>query len=387
MTDIYLVEPEPSPQWSPFQECRPIAEVRAGAWLVRERWEAIGGGETRAIFGPPHLHGFAEEGVPAVTAAERVAGPALIGVSAFAPSGERPELPSRPARLENDDETVGWWIPFGSHWEPGMAIADAVTLDGLVLRGSYDFVTALEHLLVADTADFTHEAGDPLPDGSLVIGDPTDVVVLGAAIEPGVVFDVRAGAVVVEQHTHVRNGTRLEGPVYIGPGCEVLGGDVGRCSFGPRCKIRGEIHGSVMVGYANKVHEGYVGHSVIGRWANLGAGTTTSNLKNTYGPIRLTVRGERIETGLQFLGTLVGDHVKTAIGTFFDTGSVVGAGANVFGALRPPKYLPPFAWGPGDERMTRDGFMAVAERVMPRRQVTVTDDVRATLERIYDHAV
>jgi hypothetical protein len=120
---------------------------------------------------------------------------------------------------------------------------------------------------------------------------------------------------------------------------------------------------------------------------NLGAGTITSNLKNTYGPIRLDVAGAAIETGLQNLGALVGDHAKTAIGTLLATGSVIGAGANVFTAVRPPKYVPPFAWGGDDaERMTRDGFLRVAERVLPRRDVPMDDATRNSLARVYDWA-
>ncbi len=388
MSDLYLLEPDSSPFWYPFSDCRPVSELRAGAWLIRERWEAIADGETRAIFGPQHLHGFVEDGVPAVVSAVPVDGPALIGLSAFAPSGESPELPDEPALLVNDGDTVGWWIPEGHRWDPSTPTADIeeVAISGILLHGAYDLITALELLLVADTADFTHEPGDELPEASIVIGDPGDVVLLGAHVEPGVVFDVRAGAVVIEQHTYVRSGTRLVGPVFVGPGCEVLGGDVVQCAFGPRCKVRGEIQSSVMLGYANKAHDGFVGHSVIGRWVNLGAGTTTSNLKNTYGHIRLDVGSDRIETERPLVGTLFGDHAKVAIGTFLDTGCVVGTGANVFGPNRPPKYIPPMAWGFDGKRMTRDGFLAVAARVMPRRQVDVTDEIKASLEHLYDHA-
>ena len=386
MTKLFLLDPEPSAAWYPFADCRPIAELRAGAWLIRERWEAITDGETEAIFAAHHLHGFAEDGVPPVTAARTVEGPAIVGRGAFAPAGVPPDLPSGPARLVNDGDAVGWWVPEGATWEEGQDEGEDVTLDGFLLHGSYDLVTALEHMLVADTADFTHEPGDQLADGSMVIGDPTDVVALGALVEPGVVFDVRGGAVVIEQHSYVKSGTRLEGPVYVGPGTEIQGGVVHRCSIGPRCRVRGEIANSVLLGYANKAHDGFVGHSVLGRWVNVGAGTTTSNLKNTYGDIRLDVAGERIETGLQNLGTLFGDHAKLAIGTQLDTGTVLGAGANVFGVSRPPKYVPPFAWGSSGERTSRDGFLTVATRVMPRRQVAFTDAVRDSLGRIYDHS-
>jgi len=198
----------------------------------------------------------------------------------------------------------------------------------------------------------------------------------------------QAGAVVVDQGAEVRSGTRLEGPIYVGPGTRVLGGFLRGSVFGPECRVRGEISTSVFLGYANKSHDGFVGHSVIGHWVNLGAGTTTSNLKNTYGPVRLEVDGERIETGRLNLGSLVGDHAKTAIGTMLATGTVISAGANVFGPPSAPKYIPPFAWGcSGAERMSEDGFLRVAERVMARRNVSFSADRRESLRLAYQRSV
>lgn len=139
------------------------------------------------------------------------------------------------------------------------------------------------------------------------------------------------------------------------------------------------------MGFANKAHDGFVGHSVVGHWVNLGAGTTTSNLKNTYGPVRLDLPAGRVETGRQYLGALLGDHAKAAIGTMFATGSVIGAGANVFGSGHPPKYVPPMAWGESSgATMTKEGFVAIAERVMPRRNVKVTPERHAALEALWD---
>jgi hypothetical protein len=130
-----------------------------------------------------------------------------------------------------------------------------------------------------------------------------------------------------------------------------------------------------------------VGHSVVGAWVNLGAGTTTSNLKNTYGPVRLEVDGERIDTGRLNVGSLVGDHAKTAIGTMLATGTVISAGANVFGTPTPPKYVPPFAWGcTGSERMTEDGFLRIAERVMARRNVSFSPERRESLRRAFERS-
>lgn len=387
MPDLYLVEPAVSPLWAPFQDARPLAELRAGAWLIRERWEAVADGPTRAVFGPPHLHAFTEEGAAPVGPATPVEGPALVGRSDFAPSGIPPELDATPARLVSDEATVGWWVPAGATWTGEDAGGDPAPIEGMRLHGAFDLVTALEVLLAADVADFLREPGDHIPDGSIVVGDPHDVVLLGAAVEPGVVFDTRAGAIVLEQHSYVRSGSRLEGPLYVGPGTQLLGGAIGRCAIGPRCKVRGEMAWSTFVGYANKAHDGYLGHSVLGRWVNIGAGTTTSNLKNTYGSVRLEIGGERVETGRQFLGSLVGDHAKTAIGSLLSTGTVVGVGANVFGRANVPKQVPAFAWGVGGERMTEEGFLTVARRVMERRQVEVTEPVAAMLVAAYRHAV
>ncbi len=154
--------------------------------------------------------------------------------------------------------------------------------------------------------------------------------------------------------------------------------------FGPRVVVKGEVSSSLFLGYSNKGHDGFVGHSVLGHWVNLGAGTTTSNLKNTYGEIALTVAGERIPTGRQFLGALIGDHAKTAIGSLLPTGTVIGAGANLFGAPNAPKYIPPMAWGSdAAEYMTEAGFLRVAERVLPRRNVPFTPERAASLRRTY----
>ncbi len=387
MTDLILVDPEPSSAWYPFQHSRPVCELRAGAWLIRERWEAIVDGETRAIFAAGPLTAFREDDVPSVQVTEPVTGPAVVARSVFAPSGVSPEWGSEPAELVNDGTVVGWTVPEGAVWEPGVTGWAQLEIDGVLLHGAYDLLEALDHFLEADVADFVTESGDPVPDGSTIIGDPHEIVILSATVEPGVTFDVRHGAIVIEQHAYVSGGTRLEGPIYVGPGSHILGGQIGRTAIGPRCKVRGEVAGSVFLGFANKAHDGFLGDSVVGRWANLGAGTTTSNLKNTYGPVRVEVAGERIETGRQFLGTLVGDHAKSAIGTMFATGTVVGVGANVFAAVRPPPYVAPFAWGPGEESMRLDGFLRIAERVMPRREVEFTPEVREMLTTIYNATV
>ena len=385
MTALYLLEPEVhGGAWAPFAGVRPISELRAGIWRVRERWEAAAGVDTTAILGTQPA-GFSEADEPPIRSPDPVAGPAIIGAAWFAPTGVPLDPAGAMRRLTHRDETVGWIVPEGERWTAPQDDAPAREIEGVHLRGTYDLLSALEKLLTADCADFLAAPSDGVPEGSLIIGDPAQVVCLGAVVEPGVVFDVRQGAVVLDQGSEVRSGTRLEGPTYVGLGTKVLGGFIRGCVFGPECRVRGEIAVSVFQGYANKSHFGFIGHSVVGHWVNLGAGTTTSNLKNTYGVVRLEVDGEDIDTGRINLGTLFGDHSKTAIGTMLATGTVVSAGANVFGTPTPPKYVPPFAWGCTGERMSEEGFLRVAERVMARRNVELSpqrrESLRLTLQR------
>jgi UDP-N-acetylglucosamine diphosphorylase / glucose-1-phosphate thymidylyltransferase / UDP-N-acetylgalactosamine diphosphorylase / glucosamine-1-phosphate N-acetyltransferase / galactosamine-1-phosphate N-acetyltransferase len=383
VTTLYLLEPQsPGAAWAPFAGVRPLAEVRAGIWRIRERWEAAIGNDATALLGS-HAAGFTEGDEPPSVPMSAVSGPAIIGAAWFAPTGA-PIDQGEARRFVYGSETVGWVVPEGERWDGPQATGSELAIDGVLLRGTFSLLTALEELLVADCADYLLARHDGVPVGSVVLGDPTHLISMGAAVEPGVVFDLRNGAVVLDQGAEVRSGSRLEGPVYVGPGTKILGGFIRSSVFGPECRVRGEVAASVFLGYSNKSHDGFVGHSVIGQWVNLGAGTTTSNLKNTYGPVRLDLDGERIDTGRLNVGSLIGDHAKTAIGTMLATGTVVSAGANVFGTPTPPKYIPPFAWGcSGSERMTEDGFLRIAERVMGRRNVIFSPERRESLRQAF----
>ncbi|MGD0484399.1 MAG: hypothetical protein ABSB58_07070, partial [Gemmatimonadales bacterium] len=277
-------------------------------------------------------------------------------------------------------EWTGWRAP--EAWP-------AVTLPGKRLAGAWDLIGDLPAVLAGDLAALLAEHGEAvIPRGVTVLGDPALVAVGDAAVEPQVVFDVRKGPIVLAPGVEVRAFTRLAGPLAVARDTRLVGGQISGSAIGPRCIVHGEVSSSVFLGYANKSHDGFLGHSVVGRWANLGAGTITSNLKNTYGPVRLTLHGVRHETGLTNLGTLFGDHVKTAIGTMLPTGCVVGVGANLFGSERPPAEVAPFAWGLG-----RDGpwleagrFVEIAGRVLPRRDIAVDDAMRRYLAAVWGAA-
>jgi hypothetical protein len=152
------------------------------------------------------------------------------------------------------------------------------------------------------------------------------------------------------------------------------------------CRLRGEVSKSVFIGFANKSHSGYLGHALVGRWVNLGALTTNSDLKNNYRTVRVWTPDGHIDTGQIKVGCFLGDHVKTGIGMTLNTGTVVGAGSNLFGNVMPPSEVPAFSWGSGDHltrhRLTE--FLATAEDVMARRKVEMTPGVISILKKAWE---
>jgi UDP-N-acetylglucosamine diphosphorylase/glucosamine-1-phosphate N-acetyltransferase len=153
-------------------------------------------------------------------------------------------------------------------------------------------------------------------------------------------------------------------------------------SIGPVCKVHGEVEETVVLGYSNKAHDGFLGHAYLGMWVNLGALTTNSDLKNNYGDVRVWTPGGETDTGSRKVGCFLGDHVKTAIGTMINTGTVVEAGANIFGGM-PPKYVPPFSWGDPGGEYDIDRFLETAAIVLGRRDVELGGGQRALLREAF----
>lgn len=382
--------------FAPFAASRPIGELRYGALLLRERIARESGG-VEAQLCAPHLAEFAEEGAPPVALEAQVGRPRVFLRSTFVPSpgadlaGASTSGASVVRLTDSEGDTIGCVLARGAWMGPSAIPADAPTLSftGRRIRGAWELVRDLVPTLSADLDAMVRERGaSRVPAGCSVLGDPSLVICDGASVEPYTVFDTRGGPVVLEHGVEVRSFTRLQGPLYAGPGTRIVGGQLRESSIGPRCVVHGEVSNSIFLGYANKSHDGFLGHSIVGRWVNLGAGTVTSNLKNTYGPVRLDLGQTRVDTGMMFLGALIGDHVKTAIGTMLPTGCVIGVGANVFGTRRPGNHVKPFAWGTDepDRVMACRMFLQVAERVMPRRDVKFDEAAKRHLTRVWETA-
>jgi UDP-N-acetylglucosamine diphosphorylase/glucosamine-1-phosphate N-acetyltransferase len=192
----------------------------------------------------------------------------------------------------------------------------------------------------------------------------------------------------LEDGATVRAFSRIQGPAFIGRDSTLLGGAFSALSIGPVCKVHGEMEETVVLGYSNKAHDGFLGHAYLGRWVNLGALTTNSDLKNNYGTIRMWTPEGEVDTGLVKMGCLLGDHVKTGIGVMVNTGTIVGAGCNLFGAVQPPKHVPPFKWGSGGELVDHEieKFLDTAKTVMGRRGITLSDAQAGLLRRAWSRS-
>ncbi|MDP4198749.1 MAG: GlmU family protein [Bacteroidota bacterium] len=208
-----------------------------------------------------------------------------------------------------------------------------------------------------------------------------------ATIGADVVLDCTDGPIMIEEGAHIMPHSTIIGPVYIGRNSIVkIGSKIyGGTTIGPVSKVGGEIENSIIQGYSNKQHDGYLGHSFLGEWVNLGAGTNTSDLKNDYSPVRVTIEGESFDTGSLFVGLLMGDHSKSAIGTQFNTGTAIGVSCNIFGSGFPPKWIPSFSWGGASEVTSYryEKAIEVAKAVMARREIIMTAEDEAMLRQIF----
>lgn len=255
---------------------------------------------------------------------------------------------------------------------------EEITLSGRLVRFAWDMVGDLPERLAGDwqPSDATIETElDPR-----TLSGPKKDVHAGqrSRIHPTAVLDSTAGPIFVSHDVQVGPCAVIEGPAYIGPGTRINahawlhGGN----AIGPVCRVGGEMHGCVVLGYTNKHHLGFLGHAYIGSWVNIGAGTCNSDLKNTYGSVRVPHQGTKVDTRQPFFGCVIGDHAKLGIGTLIPTGAVIGFAATSAGGGLLPLWVPSFGWFTAGGASEGDParLLDVASRVMARRNVDLTDE-------------
>lgn len=223
-----------------------------------------------------------------------------------------------------------------------------------------------------------------------VLGKPDNVFVdPTAVIDPFTVLDARKGPVTVDREAAIRPFTRLEGPCYVGPNTEIFRAHVrGGTTIGPNCRVGGEIEQSILHGYVNSYHDGFLGHAYVCPWVNMGALTTNSDLKNDYSTVGVPLAGEMIDTGSTKVGCFIGDHTKTALASLFNTGSSVGVMSMVLpGGELLPKHIPSFSrvWhGELDDRFDLDGSIQTARTTLGRRGCELTAAQERLLRFLHD---
>lgn len=228
-----------------------------------------------------------------------------------------------------------------------------------------------------------------LSDTNAVIGDHPVFVEQNVSAEYAI-FNTTNGPIWLGKDAQVMEGAVLRGPVAVGEGAVVkVGAKIyGPSSFGPFCKVGGEVNNVSMQGYSNKGHDGFLGNSVLGEWCNLGADTNTSNLRNTYKPVKLWdyATKKMQPSDHLFCGLIMGDHSKAGINTMFNTGTIVGVNANIFGAGFPEKFIPSFAWGNVGNWSTYrlDQAIETAEAMMSRREVILAEEDKEILQAVFD---
>jgi UDP-N-acetylglucosamine diphosphorylase / glucose-1-phosphate thymidylyltransferase / UDP-N-acetylgalactosamine diphosphorylase / glucosamine-1-phosphate N-acetyltransferase / galactosamine-1-phosphate N-acetyltransferase len=222
-----------------------------------------------------------------------------------------------------------------------------------------------------------------------VVGEHPVEVHSTARIYPNVTFDAEHGPIMVHERAVIRPSATICGPCSIGADSTVIDRSLIKANtvIGPHCKVGGEVGGTIFQGFSNKSHDGHLGDSWVGKWVNFGAGTTNSNLLNTYGEVtmRLEPDGSRLRTGMQFLGAIVGDHAKFAIGTRIMTGTVIGTGAMIATTEPPPTCVPRFAWmtDQGSRTYQIDKFIEVAKTMMERRHVQASEAYLTSLRELH----
>ncbi|HEX6985200.1 MAG TPA: putative sugar nucleotidyl transferase, partial [Planctomycetaceae bacterium] len=219
------------------------------------------------------------------------------------------------------------------------------------------------------------EVAGTIDEGVYLLNRPGIRIGEGTRIKPCVVIDAESGPVWIGKGVRIQPHCYIEGPAFIGDGTLLQPGAVirGGASLGPVCKVGGEVEGSVLVGYSNKQHDGFLGHSYIGSFVNIAADCINSDLKNTYGTVRVPINGREVDSGEQFVGLTVGDHSKAGINVGFPTGAVMGFCSSVVGP-QSPKFVPSFAWIESGEWERYDAArgLAIAKKVMARRNLVMT---------------
>lgn len=368
----------------PLTFTRPVADLRIGILTIRQKWERMLNSNVSTMTAD-HLIGK----YPIQTTDDN-----LLINGGICPSVELISAIGSLAfgeRLVKDGFLIAARMS-GLEDETAIAHTTGTEFDGEILsvRDPWDIFSKNGDALKADFELLTvGRKSAPLSNSNSVIGNGDIFLEEGAKAE-ACIFNTTSGPIYLGKDSEVMEGSVIRGPFALCEESQVKMATkiYGPTTIGPHSKVGGEVNNSVIIGYSNKGHDGFLGNSVIGEWCNLGADTNNSNLKNNYDEVRVwSYAAQRFaKTGLQFCGLIMGDHSKSGINTMFNTGTVVGVSSNVFGSGFPRTFIPSFQWGgaAGFVEYNKEKAFATAKRVMQRRGIVFDETERELLSAVFD---
>lgn len=375
---ILLVEHDEVERLYPFTELHCSWELRIGRYTILERWQTVASDCNITVSSDreQHVRSFVERH-PITSTFETLPTLAIAAHVALAPSVMRQLVDlcvnsDVPVAVYCGGAVIGSYVP-----APVSTPNELATFLESVDSAYPCQITVHGHRIERLWQALDHIAEGIGWDAGLI----RQHIDTTAAVHSSAVIDERQGPVLICEGTTIEPFALIQGPAVIGPQSRVRAhARVEQSVIGPGCKVGGEITASILHGWSNKQHSGYLGHSVVGEWVNLGAGCTTSDLKSTYGHVHVDMPWGREDTQRMFVGLLMGDHTKAAIGTQFLTGTVCGVSSNIVSAGFPPKAIGSFRWI--DESYDIDKAVSVAQTVMNRRSMDLgeaTEDLFRSL--------
>ena len=410
MNLIFFDLPDPREALKPFTLTRPVAALRVGILTLQEKWER-NLARVSAVEQSSHLtETYLSEKFPLTVAADNV----LINAAVYPKESLVQQVvtlqPGQALAHEGtlvaarcSAESLAHLTAEFVQQNPYATVADSVRQDQftlvtspdsvVVLRHPWDIFTHNEEQLRQDYALVTQSrVSQQITDPYTRIYQPEQVFVEEGAVIRAAIISAEDGPVYIGKNATVHENAVIKGPFAMLENSHVnIGSKIREATtVGPNCKVGGEVKNTVFLANSNKGHEGFVGNSVVGEWCNFGADTNTSNLKNNYQSVRAWsyAKGAYENTGLQFCGLLMGDHSKCGINTMFNTGTVVGVFANIFGAGFPPKFVPSFTWGgtpgQGDAVYSFDKAAETLDRILKRRGLVLSSVEISLLKHVFE---
>ena len=368
----------------PFTYTRPVADIRIGILTIREKWEKHLGLTTTTI-----TEEYLEEKYPMVEMEHNI----MINAS-FCPTNNLVEQVKNLAENEaifKGEDVIAFYTT-DSQEEVNFDDYKQIEFedDIIQVRNTWDIFSLNDKAIQQDFDLLTEDrTSQPIPEGTRYINKENIFIEEGAEITFAI-LNASKGPIYIGKDAVILENSAIKGPfamcenAVLKMGAKIYGGT----TLGPHCKVGGEVNNAVLFGYSSKGHDGYLGNSVLGEWCNLGADTNNSNLKNNYAEVRLWDYETEgfAKTGLQFCGLMMGDHSKCGINTMFNTGTVVGVSANIFGSGFPRNFVPSFSWGGSNgftTYLTKKAF-EVAQVVISRRHIEFTEQDAAILEHVFE---